>query len=213
MKARWLSHGGLGLGLSIVHHLVELHGGTVQVHSAGLNQGSTFTVHLPQLAFRPSASGHNHEEPRHPTADVSTNTERDTFYVSPDLRHIRLLLVDDEADSRDVIQAVLQGCNAQISTAPSVDEAFEAFKKLRPDVLISDIGMPVQEGYSLIKKIRDWEVEDGGRVSAIAVTAYARTEDRVRALRAGFQVHVPKPVEPLELIAVVASLTKPIQSH
>ncbi|PQV63309.1 PAS domain S-box-containing protein [Abditibacterium utsteinense] len=200
-------HGGLGLGLSIVHHLVELHGGTIQAHSAGLQQGSTFVVQLPQMIMRISPQGETALERRHPRAANSSGGETELVSSPPQLSSLRVLLVDDEADSRDLLRIVLERCDAQVITASSVADALDMFKSLHPDILISDIGMPGQDGYFLIEQVRAWEIQHGGRVPAVALTAYARVEDRVRALRAGFQVHVPKPVEPIELMAVVASLT------
>ncbi|RYG69384.1 hybrid sensor histidine kinase/response regulator [bacterium] len=207
-------HGGLGLGLSIVHQLVELHGGSIQGHSPGQDQGTTFTVQLPLLNVRPSGAEEDGLERRHPTAGQSKpggsqGTEKETAECPPELSHLRVLLVDDEADSRMLLQVVFEGCNAQMELAASAAEAFEKFKTFQPDILVSDIGMPGEDGYSLIKRVRAWEQEQGtNRTPAVALTAYARVEDRVRALRAGFQVHVPKPVETTELLALVASLAK-----
>jgi len=117
-----------------------------------------------------------------------------------------VLVVEDEQDSRELIAAVLRQCGAEVSTAASVQEGLEIYQRLRPDILVSDIGMPGEDGYDLIRKVRALPPEQGGRTPAVALTAYARTEDRMRSLLAGFQVHVPKPVEPNELVAVVASL-------
>ncbi len=197
------SHGGLGLGLSIVHQLVELHGGTVQADSLGLGQGSTFVVQLPCMAARPAPS--EQAERRHPTAGgvVSRIAALD---CPPELDGLRVLIVDDEADTRNLLRAVLERCGSQVRTESTVATALEVFCSWQPEVLVSDIGMPGEDGYSLIAKVRAWEAQHGGRVPAIALTAYARVEDRVQALRAGFHVHVPKPIEPVELLAFVASL-------
>jgi CheY-like chemotaxis protein len=124
----------------------------------------------------------------------------------PQLDNLRVLIVDDEEDTRDLLRSVLEQCGSEVVTAGSATEALEALEKSKPDVLISDIGMPEENGYALISKVRALSAARGGKVPAIALTAYARTEDRVRALVAGFQVHLPKPIEPVELVAVVAGL-------
>ncbi len=191
--------GGLGLGLAIVRQLVELHGGTVSVSSAGEDEGATFIVSLPLLPLRQEpVSG----VPRlHPKAETGASPD-----CPPELSDLRVLLVDDEADSRDLIKLVLDSCGATVTIASSASEAFETIKREKFDVIVSDIGMPDEDGFSLIRKIRELPVEQGGDVPAIALTAYARAEDRVRALRSGFQMHVAKPVESVELITIVANL-------
>jgi CheY-like chemotaxis protein len=125
---------------------------------------------------------------------------------APELDGLRVLIVDDEADARDLLREVLEICGSEVVTTSSVPEALEALRGARFDILISDIGMPHEDGYSLIEKVRRLTDAEGGRTPAIALTAYARVEDRIRALKAGFQAHLPKPVEPVELAAVVASL-------
>jgi PAS domain S-box-containing protein len=192
--------GGLGLGLAIVKHLVELHGGTVRVHSLGENRGTTFVVQLPVMAVH----RHPGAEPRlHPAGPVAGSVE---FRIS-DLTGIKVLVVDDEPDARNLIKRVLEECRAQVLSAGSADEAILLVEKERPDVLVSDIGMPDMDGYELLRRVRALGPSRGGRVPAIALTAFARSEDRTRALRAGFLIHVAKPVEPSELVASVASVT------
>ncbi|HEX8456527.1 MAG TPA: PAS domain S-box protein [Pyrinomonadaceae bacterium] len=189
------THGGLGLGLAIVRQLVELHGGSVRVESAGEGQGTTFTVALPLVPFE-----------RHEPAAAGAQATANEQTCPPELANLRVLVVDDEADTRELVAAVLASCGAHVIQAATAAEAFEQLERARPDVLISDIGMPEEDGYELLGRIRELPPERGGAIPAAALTAYARTEDRVRALRSGFQMHVPKPVEPAELITVVATL-------
>jgi len=189
-------HGGLGLGLSIVKHLVEQHGGTVAACSEGEGLGSSFTVRLPL------ATGMVRSRPAHAP-------QRSSLHSLPemgmrDLQGLRVLVVDDEQDSRDLIQRILSDCNAQVLTAANAQEALALARQGQLDLLVSDIGMPDTDGFQLLAQVRALGARKGGSVPAIALTAFARTEDRLRALESGFLDHVAKPVEPSELIATVA---------
>lgn len=183
-------HGGLGLGLAIVKHLVELHGGTVAAESAGPGQGAVFTVLLPTALSRqtpPTAPGSGYECP----AEVVG---------------LRVLVVEDETDTRELLREILTGFGASVEAVASVSEATRCFLAARPDLIISDIGMPHEDGFAFIRWLRALPEEEGGRVPAIALTAFARAEDRTAALRAGFRAHIPKPLDIPELLAVIASL-------
>ncbi|MDZ8228196.1 MAG: PAS domain S-box protein [Nostoc sp. ChiVER01] len=193
------SHGGLGLGLAIVRHLVELHGGTVSAESPGIGQGATFIVNLPMKAVYVDA---NTAEQLSPVGDT-----QDTNNYLPKLDDLRVLIVDDEADARHLLTTILGQYGAQVMAAPSASDALLALQEFRPHILVSDIGMPQEDGYTLIRQIRALPADQGGRIPAVALTAYARAEDRTQALLAGFQLHVPKPVNPGELAAVIANLT------
>ena len=192
-------HGGLGLGLSIVRQLVELHGGGVQVFSEE-GKGASFVVRLPiSVASRKEVVL---PPPR------SAGAPGEDIQCAPQLAGLRILIVDDEEDSREYLRTLLEGCKASVLAAACVAEGFEVLKRERPDILVSDIGMPEEDGYAFIRKVRALSREAGGRTPAVALTAYARVEDRTRVLLAGFQSHVPKPVEPVELLAVLASLAR-----
>jgi signal transduction histidine kinase len=187
-------HAGLGLGLAIVKELVEMHGGNVRAESGGSGQGSTFTVTLPAA----------------PEAEFKV-TQRQTplppaRFPMGSLAGVRLLLVDDEPDARALVEDLLRQAGAIVTAAASAREAIEQFALARPDVLLSDIAMPEENGYDLIRQVRAMSAEEGGGVPAIALTAFARPEDRARALEAGFQKHLAKPVEQAELLAAVAAL-------
>jgi signal transduction histidine kinase/CheY-like chemotaxis protein len=189
--------GGLGLGLAIVRHIVEMHGGTVRVASEGLGKGATFTVSLPIARVRPVSP----EELRDKAADGRLAPEN-----PPSLAGLHVLFVDDDADARWLITMMLTNGGAEVRTAVSAPEALAVCAEWRPDILISDIGMPGEDGYTLIKKLRARESERGGHIPAIALTAYGRGEDRMGALSVGYECHVPKPVDPAELLTVVANL-------
>ena len=190
-------HGGLGIGLSIVKQLVELHGGTVQAKSDGPGQGAAFLVRLPLAALRATAG-------REPSAVHAVDAPASEATV--DLRGLRVLVVDDEPDARELIGQLLREHGAQVDVAASAAEALLALQRIRPDLLLSDIGLPGRDGYQLMREVRALAPEQGGRTPAIALTAFARSEDRACALLAGYQMHVSKPIEVHELLAAVASL-------
>ncbi len=190
------SHKGLGLGLAIARHLVELHGGTIRVESPGKGQGATFTIELPVLA---RAYRVGKDNPLAPSLQPLT---------APSLGGLRVLVVDDEADTRQWIAVVLEETGAEVIAVASVSEALEAIEQQKLDILVSDIGMPGENGYTLMRKIRELEPQIGKTIPAVALTGYAREEDYAEAIAAGFQLHVAKPIRAAELIAVVASLAK-----
>ena len=192
-------HGGLGLGLAIVRHLVEMHGGTVLASSPGDGMGATFTVKLPLIVSRP-----DRREPErvHPTAAGSISLE-----PSPRLDGVNVMVVDDEPDTREMLRIMIGQLGAEVRSCASSDEAMSLLSEWNPDVIVSDIEMPGEDGYELIRKVRRSELDHGSRkVPAVALTAYGRVEDRLRALSAGYQMHIAKPAEPAELAAVIASL-------
>jgi PAS domain S-box-containing protein len=193
-------HGGLGLGLSIVRHLIEMHGGTVGASSAGEGCGSTFTITIPllqEITFPEPAPEHHEVVAR--TLDHA-NMRR--------LDDVRVLVVEDQPDTRELITVILRGGGAEVLAAGSAEEALEVLSRFRPHVLLSDIQMPGRDGYSLIQEIRARPPEEGGTIPAAALTAYATAADRHRALAAGYQEHVPKPVEPSAVLEVVANLAR-----
>jgi CheY-like chemotaxis protein len=174
-----------------------LHGGRVEALSEGRDKGASFRIHLPIRAVSP-ASGPARSKPQSREVTVPLQT--------PALNGARILVVDDEADARELVATVLMEAGAEVETARSAAEAFELFKRFRPDVLVSDVGMPEEDGFSLIRRLRALPSSEGGRVPALALTAFAREGDRAQALKAGFTAHVGKPVEPEVLASAVSNL-------
>ena len=200
------THGGLGLGLSISRHLVEMHGGTITVQSAGEGQGSTFTVSLP-MHFPAGTQAVTEGTP-----SITHETGGPTSVEMPTLDGISVLVVDDEPDSRRVVVRQLVRAQATVREADSVAQAVEILRDWMPDVLISDIAMPLEDGYGLIRRLRSSSDQALNKLPAIALTAFARTEDQARALEAGFQRHLPKPFDPSALLSTVYRLAKSV-SH
>jgi signal transduction histidine kinase/DNA-binding response OmpR family regulator len=192
-------HSGLGLGLAIARHLVEMHGGTIKADSDGLNQGATFSVRLPlRIAGRS-------DDVESGVSSLVANDEPPSFRSFPELDGLRVLVVEDEDDTRELIATVLARCGIEVRACGTATAALEHFREWSPDLLVSDIGLPGEDGYALIKKVRALD-QQRGQIPALALTAYASPEDRARVLAAGFQMHIAKPVEPEELIAIIAEL-------
>ena len=194
-------HGGLGLGLAIVRHLVEMHGGTVRADSRGSGQGATFTVSLPLC----------HPAAKPAVAAVAGTSAAPAAAAAPDraaLAGLRVLVVDDEPDTLEMLDLVLSGYGAEVRTADGCTAALDHLTAAAADVLVSDIGMPGEDGFALIRRVRSLGPAQGGRIPAVALTAYARSEDRIRALAAGFQAHVTKPVDPPHLAEVIATVAR-----
>jgi CheY-like chemotaxis protein len=194
-------HGGLGLGVAIARHLVEKHGGTISARSEGINKGATFIVSLPL-----KTANHNHDAAGAGELSSSTGSNKVEFSnCSPVLDGLRVLVVDDEDDTRDLILTLLKQCGADVRGSETAAEALAMFREWSPDLLIADIGLPEEDGYSLLKKVRALD-RQSGQIPAVALTAYATHEDRDRVLAAGFQMHIAKPVEPEELLSIIANL-------
>lgn len=193
-------HGGLGLGLAIVKNLAELHGGGVRAKSPGKDQGTTFTIVLPVAVLHSEPTT---DERRHPGVPGNGTV----VSPLPRLEDLSVLVVDDEEDARNLLALVLAKAGASVRTANSVKQALQLWHERVPEVLISDIGMPGADGYALIRSIRSLPAEQGGLVPAVALSAYTRTEDRIKAISAGFQMHLSKPADGLELLTIVSSLT------
>jgi CheY-like chemotaxis protein/anti-sigma regulatory factor (Ser/Thr protein kinase) len=190
-------HGGLGLGLSIVKHLVEAHSGSVEAQSAGVGQGATIIARFP---IDPACANDSHRPVARATSAVSGET--------PSLDNVRVLVVDDDEESRLVVAEHLQRCHGVVFTAASAADAYDVLRRERVDVLLADIAMPGEDGYTLIRRVRQGVVPRSTSIPAAAITAFAREEDRQLAVRAGFQMHLAKPVDPDCLIAAVASLAR-----
>ncbi|HTL03682.1 MAG TPA: CHASE3 domain-containing protein [Vicinamibacterales bacterium] len=195
-------HGGLGLGLAIVRRIVEMHGGTIRAESPGDGQGATFIVELPLLGVR-AAEGT--EWPAHGVGKMATALAL-SLETAPRLDGLRILAVDDQKDTLEVIEAVLVRCGAEVRTCGDANAAVEEVRAWRPDLLVADIGLPDEDGYALIQRVRNLPADEGGQTPAVALTAYARVEDRMRTLSAGYHMHVAKPVEPLDLVTILGTL-------
>jgi CheY-like chemotaxis protein len=193
------AHGGLGLGLAIVRHLVELHGGAARAESAGEGRGAMFTVTLPIRAPAPGSDAP-------PWRGAEPTTTEAVLPPHEALANVRVLVVDDEADTRELLAVTVSEAGAVALTAASTPEALEALPGFRPDVVVSDVGMPGEDGYALIRRIRALDPAQGADVPAIALTAYVRPEDARRAFLAGFQLHLGKPIVPADLVGAIARL-------
>jgi PAS domain S-box-containing protein len=194
-------HGGLGLGLAIVRHITELHGGTIHAESPGEGKGATFTVELPVAA--PEVNR------RLPGSGAERFLGANTALTASSLYGCRIMVVDDEADTRDLIATGLKLFGASILAVGSVGEAFEALEKFQPSVLVSDLAMPGEDGFTLIRRLRALPPAAGGQIPVLALTAYARPEDRQRVIDAGFQLHVAKPIDPAQLASLIVKVIGP----
>jgi CheY-like chemotaxis protein len=193
-------HGGLGLGLAICRHLVELQGGRIAAHSGGPGQGSTFRIELPVR----SAVAHRQDDVRHHPVTPSESGETPV----PDLTGVQILVVDDDHDSLALSREILEATGATVITADSARDALEKLQRNRANVLVADLGMPTMDGFALIAEVRGAADVAIREIPAAALTAFARSEDRVRAMQSGFDVHLSKPINPAELMATAASLAR-----
>ncbi len=196
--------GGLGLGLAIVRHIVEMHGGTVEASSAGENQGATFRVRLPLMIVHPETVEVRREHPRTERREALTNLG--------DLKGIRVVAIDDEEDALTLLRVVLEAAGAEVTTFNSPVAALEHLGQVQPQVLVVDLGMPEMDGFELISRVRKSKDAAIRGIPAAALTAFARSEDRTRALRSGFEMHLAKPVDPGELVASVATLARRVRT-
>jgi CheY-like chemotaxis protein len=201
-------HGGLGLGLAIVRHLVELHGGSVGVASEGEGRGATFTVRLPLRTAAPTAAANDRAASDDDEAATATGEARTASAATGELSGVRALIVDDEPDARELLVAVLEHYGATVTSAATADEALQRISRERPDVIVSDIGMPGTDGYALMRRLRELDEAHGGATPAAALTGFARPEDGRRATDSGFDAHLPKPVDAAELVHTVLELAR-----
>ena len=194
------AHGGLGLGLSIARQLIEMHGGTIEVASGGIDQGATFRMQIPVMIVHPVATAEPRAHPR------SAAAERP--FTLPNLQDVRVLAVDDEADALALLSEVLRAAGARVNTATSADDALRILESEEQDVVVADLGMPNVDGFQFIDSVRRHRHSRVRALPAAALTAYVRSEDRMKALAAGFQIHLAKPIDPAELVTTIASLAK-----
>jgi CheY-like chemotaxis protein len=197
------SYGGLGLGLAIVRHLVELHGGTVSAESDGEGRGALFTISLP-VAVQPEVL--TSTSPELVELSIAREGVDEVSGILPGLSGLRVLVVDDEPDTLDILCMVLSRYGAAVRGAESGNIAWQIFLEWKPQVLVSDLGMPLEDGFELIRKVRTLAPEDGGNTPAAALTAYVRDEDRLQALAAGYQAHISKPVDPIAFATMISDL-------
>lgn len=194
------TQGGLGIGLAIAKAITELHGGAISADSEGEGRGATFLVTIPVMPLSRHLPLGERAHPTVPSQEISLD-------CPPEIAGLKILVVDDDADTCDMLRAVLEQCGGLVKTASRVDQAFEIFRTWEPDIAISDIGMPEVDGYEFIRRVREYERPHRKKIPAVALTAFARIEDRLKSLAAGFQMHVAKPIEPAELLTIVASLS------